>query len=357
MPDYSIFVLGESQMTISNGTPLDGVTQGSGVHMMNQTITLNSNAWTEVQITDNDPNFQDSDGSQQLNGTQTIDGVSYNNGTRVEAEYALTLTDGTNSWTVIGYNVNNSSPAYGTVEGLAFIGGPGGFPPLDVPLTVVGTQEGPNFASAAYATPICFDAGTLIATGNGPRPIEPLAPGDLIQTADNGLQPIRWCGGRHVIGAGRFAPVEIAANTLGAHSALRVSQQHRILVAHPTVELLFGVPEVLVSAVHFLDHSVARLCNGRRAQYFHLMLDRHEVIFANGLASESLLIPVQSGAGHFDETFGEALRFFPELKDAAITSAAQGSQAARPCLRAHEAHLLSSMAGVLGTASRTDLCA
>ena len=217
MAQYSIFVLGESRITVSGGGQLDGVTQGDGSHLVGRTVTLNSNAWTEVQIRDNgDNDFSDNDTDQRLQGSQTIDGVTYANNTVVEAEYGVTLSDGVNTWTAIGFNLNNSSPAYATIEGLAFIGGPGGFPPVGVPLTVIASQEGPGFDSGAYATPICFDRGTLIATSRGPRPIESLRPGDLVRTADNGLQPVRWTGRRHAISAGRFAAVEIGAGSGGA---------------------------------------------------------------------------------------------------------------------------------------------
>jgi hypothetical protein len=169
---YSIYVLNESDLTISGGGILDGVTQGDGSHLVGRTITINSPSWYSVNINDDDPNFQDNDGSQRLNGGQTINGTSYANNNVVEAEYSLVLSDGTNTWTVVGFNVNDSSPAYATVEGLAFIGGSGGFPPRGVPLTVVSNGEGPSFVATSYATPICFTAGTLIDTADGPCPVE-----------------------------------------------------------------------------------------------------------------------------------------------------------------------------------------
>lgn len=334
MADYSIFILGESDITISDGGQLDGVTQGDGSHMVGLEVTLNSAAWDEILIIDDDTNFQDSDGSQKLNGAQMIDGVLYANGTVVEAEYSLVLTDGTDTWTAIAFNVNNSAPAYGTVEGLAFIGGPGGFPPAGVPLTVVSVSESPSFAASAYATPICYARGTMIETVSGPRPIESLRIDDLIQTADHGLQPLRWVGGRHVVGVGRFAPVELAAGLLGAAAPLRVSQQHRVLVCGSVAELHFGEPEVLVPVVHLVDGENVRLLNRVPVEYFHLVLDRHEVIFANGVSTESLHC-AQSGE------FSGVAQFFPELADIATMH----PEPARRSLRRHEAELLVAQSG------------
>lgn len=333
MPDYSIFTLGESQISVSGGGQLDGVTQGDGSNLVGLEITLNSNAWEEVLITDNDPNFQDSDGSQRLNGSQTIDGVTYANGTRVEAEYAVTLSDGANTWTAIGFNVNNSSPAYGTIEGLAFIGGPGGFPPIGVPLTVVGSQEGPSFDAAFYATPICYAAGTLIDTETGPKLVETLTVADRVRTLDHGFRPLLWAGGRHVIAAGRFAPVEIPAGVLGLRAPLRVSQQHRILMTGPLAELMFGAAEVFVPALSLLGAGGARLIEGGACAYHHLVLDQHEVVFANGLASESLFL---ADAADADGEAGDLRRFFPELQDVIPAD----NQLARPALRRQEADLL-----------------
>ncbi|MBL4556858.1 MAG: Hint domain-containing protein [Rhodobacteraceae bacterium] len=40
--------------------------------------------------------------------------------------------------------------------------------------------------------PVCFVAGTLIATPAGAVPVEGLRPGDLVETWDQGAQPVRW---------------------------------------------------------------------------------------------------------------------------------------------------------------------
>lgn len=325
MAGYSIFALGDSQLSVSGGGQLDGVTQGDGSHLVGLEITLNSNAWTEVDISDDDTDFRDNDGSQRLDGAQSFDGTSYASGTRVEAEYGLTLTDGTDTWQVVGFNIVNSSPSYGTVEGLAFVGGPGGFPPVGVPLTVIGAQEGPNFEAAAYATPVCFDAGTLIDTPRGPRAIQTLAPGDLVCTQDHGAQPVRWIGARAAVAAGRFAPVTVAAGTLGAFAPLRVSQQHRMLIRSAAAELLFGSAEVFVPAAYLTDEANIRVSPGGIVTYLHLQLDRHEVIFANGVACESL----HSAQRTERPFFAEALPFSGPL--------------ARPVLRRHEARLLRGM--------------
>ncbi len=331
MPDYTIYVLGESEMTISGGEQLDGVNQGDGSHLVGETITLNSTAWLPVDVTDTDTDFRDNDGSQRLNGAQTIDGVLYADNTQVEAEFGLTLTDGTNTWQVVGFNVNNSNPSFGTIEGLAFIGGTGGFPPVGVPLTVSGAQEGPDYETTEYATPICYVAGTLIDTGLGPRPVETLSPGETVWTADAGYQPVRWVGQRTMLARGRHAPVRIPAGILGATRPLSLSRAHRMLVSSPVADLLFGEPEVLVAATHLAEAGFAHDVPGRLVTYCHLALDHHAVIRANGALSESLCI------GQDDAQPGlRQSQFFADLAETGLPVQIP----ARRCLRRHEAMLV-----------------
>lgn len=335
--DYSIYVLGESQITISGGGQLDGVTQGNGSHLNGLTITLNSGAWLPVEITDDDPNFQDSDGSQRLFGSQTIDGVTYATNTVVEAEYGITVTDGVSTWQMVGFNLNTSSPAYGTVEGLAFIGGPGGFPPVGVPLFVSGTFEGPSFAAANYATPICVVTGTRVLTPQGTRAVEDICVGDRVVTRDHGVQVVRWTGARTFQATAEFAPVRFEAGVLGNSAPLMVSQQHRMLVEGWRAELFFGEGPVLVPAVHLVNDTNIRLRTGGTVRYHHLLLDHHAVIETNGTWTESFHPGAQALQAVCPMARAELLKIMPEL-------GALDTPAALPCgypvIKRHEAALL-----------------
>ncbi|MEM1302280.1 MAG: Hint domain-containing protein [Pseudomonadota bacterium] len=332
MPDYSIYVLDEADITLSSGQ-LDGVTQGDGSHLVGVTLTLNTPAFTEIFIRDNDPNFQDNDGSQRLDGAQEVDGTLYSDGTRVEAEYSFVVRDlddpALTEYTLVAFNVNNSSPSYGTVEGLAFIGPPGGFPPIGANLEVISAQEGPNFAAASYAMPICFDRGTMIDTPDGPRPVEALQPGDLILTMDHGPQPVRWIGRRKAWGVGNFAPVEIAPGVMGNDVPLRVSQQHKILMRSPKAALMADSSEVLVPAKSLVGQPGITLDIGRRVEYFHLLLDKHEILCADGIWSESLH-PGPAGLATLSEAArAELLALIPDLGTG-------NRQTARPVLKGYE---------------------
>jgi hypothetical protein len=309
MPNYSVWALGASNITVSGGKSLSGVTQGDGTHLVGETIRLDSRAWQETRLGDNDTTFDDNDGNQVLRGTQSFDGTSYANNTVVEGEYRLTLRDEATGeeWDVIGYNVNEpgQSPAYGTVEGLAFVGDPGAFPPTGVDLRVVGAFEGPGFAgeptieAGDLVSPICFAAGTRIATPDGEVPVEMLRPGDPVLTAAGQARPVRLCLSRCVRPEAfaqepRLRPVRIEAGALGGglpHRTLRVSRQHRMLVTSPIVRRMFGTSEVLIPAVRLLGLPGIRSETPAGAlTYVHLVLDRHEVILAEGAPSETLLL-------------------------------------------------------------------
>ena len=159
----------------------------------------------------------------------------------------------------------------------------------------------------------CFVAGTLIRTPGGEVPVERLQPGDLVLTHDNGPQMLRWIGQRRVAAEGKHAPIRIAAHSFGVHRTLMVSPQHRILIRDSLSELLFGEPEVLVAAKHLLnDRTVTRQVGGH-VDYVHLLFDEHQVIFSEGLATESFLPGPQTTDGFELEVLEEIISIFPEL--------------------------------------------
>ncbi|MDF0603025.1 Hint domain-containing protein [Psychromarinibacter sp. C21-152] len=143
---------------------------------------------------------------------------------------------------------------------------------------------------------ICFTPDTRIATEHGAVPVRDLAEGDRVLTKDDGPQAIRWIGRRRMSGARLYTmpelrPIRIRAGAVGMEvpdDDLLVSPQHRMLVKGPMAQTLYGEAEVLVAARDLLNdasiHVDRRL---REVTYVHLLLDRHSVVFANGLETES----------------------------------------------------------------------
>ncbi|NBZ86541.1 Hint domain-containing protein [Stagnihabitans tardus] len=140
------------------------------------------------------------------------------------------------------------------------------------------------------AGPVCFLGGTKIDTDRGPRPVQELAPGDLVLTRDHGLLPLlhlcraTW---RFRPGPHRMKPIRLAPGALDSGlpaCELIVSPQHRI--AWPPLE-----PRALVPARHLLGlEGVSQRPGCLRARYFHLLLPCHALVRANGAWAESLLV-------------------------------------------------------------------
>ena len=184
---------------------------------------------------------------------------------------------------------------------------------------------------------ICFTPGARILTPRGLRRVESLRAGDLVITRDNGPQPVRWTGSRTVPGIERFAPIHVTAHVLdGATRPLLVSPQHRFLFTGYKAELLFGCDEVLVSAKHLVDGRDVTEAPQAEVTYIHVMLDRHEVIYAEGAATESFHAGDVGLAAISDQSREEMFRIFPQLR----SHPESYGPTARPCLKRHEARLL-----------------
>ncbi|KAB7615477.1 hypothetical protein F9L33_01545 [Amylibacter sp. SFDW26] len=184
---------------------------------------------------------------------------------------------------------------------------------------------------------VCFTRGTMIVTDQGEKKIEDLKVGDMVLTKDNGLQEMKWIGSRTVPAQGNFAPIMIKAGALANDRDLMVSPQHRMVVEGWQSELLFGEREVLAAAKHLVNNDTIYVNEGGEVEYFHMLFDHHEIVFANGAASESFH-PGEVGINALtDEARDEIFTLFPELRDDATSY----GPAARTSLKGHEAKVLS----------------
>ncbi|PSL16567.1 choice-of-anchor L domain-containing protein [Shimia abyssi] len=188
----------------------------------------------------------------------------------------------------------------------------------------------------------CFVAGTLIITQTGLVPVEQLEPGHKVMTRDNGFQPLRWIGMATKLAIGKDAPIQFNAGALGQHDKVEFSPNHRVLYKSHQATLLFGESEVLVKAKDMVNGTtITRREDGSPVTYVHILFDRHEIVRANGLDSESYH-PGRETLDNFDpETRDEILRLMPNLD--AMMGYGYGP-AARVSLRQFEARALLSVA-------------
>ena len=183
---------------------------------------------------------------------------------------------------------------------------------------------------------VCFVAGTLIETASGQAPVEDLAPGDLVRTLDRGFRPLTWVGRKRVRAAGSVAPVRFDTGALGNTRPLLVSPQHRMLISGWHTELLFGETEILVPAVALVGRPGVTRVAGGWTEYVHILFDRHEIVFAEGVPSESFFLGERAIASLDAEAADEVRRLFPELADGSSAT----WQASRPVMRARDAAAL-----------------
>ncbi len=199
------------------------------------------------------------------------------------------------------------------------------------------TTEGP--LDVVELGPACFTPGTMIKTDQGERLIETLKPGDLVVTRDDGLQPILWVGRQTIRAVGDFAPIRFASGALGNTQSLLVSPQHRMLIDDWRAAYFCGCSEVFAAAKHLVNGTSVTIVEGGMVDYIHLLFSRHEVIFSNGVPSESYF-PEHALKSADREARAELATLFPDLED----HAADIHQTARPVSHKREAHLIAMAA-------------
>lgn len=143
---------------------------------------------------------------------------------------------------------------------------------------------------------VCFTQGCNILTAFGDLPIQNLRVGDLVHTADNGLQPIRWIGEREVTQtrinlAPHLRPVVIRRDTFGPGlpiSDMRISQKHRMVLETDEILQVYGTSGILAPAAILVNDGNIQLDPAAKdTRYIHLLFDDHQIIFADGIPTES----------------------------------------------------------------------
>ncbi|WP_232824983.1 Hint domain-containing protein [Primorskyibacter marinus] len=187
------------------------------------------------------------------------------------------------------------------------------------------TNEAYNLAADRQDTlPLCFSKGALVGCPCGERPVESLAAGDLVLTRDHGAVPIRWVGHRKLskteLDANpKLRPVRILAGALGDGFPTRdlvVSRQHRVLVQSKIAKRMFGAAEVLIPAIKltelpgiFIDDAFDVV------EYYHILLDTHEILHVEGTGAESLLTGPEALKSVGPDAREEILTILPQIAD------------------------------------------
>ncbi|WP_428541347.1 Hint domain-containing protein [Profundibacter sp.] len=235
-------------------------------------------------LSDNDPAYQ---GGTDADETVSIDGGAFNSTASSPYAIDISFTD------INGVAHVETFYFFNTGGSWYFIPGPGSA--FTVGATLGSYQS--HILGWNYSDVTCFVRGTRIRTANGELPVEDLRAGMMVETLDAGPQKLRLVLQREISATElaenpKLRPVLMPAGSLGNGLPLRdlrVSRQHRMLVSSPVVQRMFGQNGVLVSAIRLA--ALPGICVDMKTpqvEYFHLLFDDHQVVFAEGTPSESL---------------------------------------------------------------------
>lgn len=199
-------------------------------------------------------------------------------------------------------NITLSAPGFVTTDHFGLLNGPS-FSSDTVYQSLLDRAPEPNniidntgnfAATSPFSTntlgAACFLAGTQIATPQGPRPVESLAPCDHLLTADGRSVPLLWLGQQSLrprIGAlpEGLEPVRIVAGALGAalpETDLMVTGDHALVLDGMLVNAgaLVGQPGIAHIPLSDLPSPFT---------VYHVETEAHEVLLANGAPTESFI--------------------------------------------------------------------
>jgi hypothetical protein len=226
---------------------------------------------------------------------------------QIDATYTLNfqVTSATGILGDINFSIEGPQVS-GTIASASFSVGPFGSYQVFDYTAGLGTIDSETFSSSltttdtydiSYAPTSCFFAGTRVLTDRGEVPVEELRAGDRVMTVDGAaraLETVRWVG-RNVVSR-RFAdplrvlPIRIRAGALGDSVPTRdllVSPDHGVLV-----DGVLAHAHALVNGASIVREPAVPL----EFTYYHVELDRHALLLAEGTPAESFLDGVEDMA-------------------------------------------------------------
>ena len=188
---------------------------------------------------------------------------------------------------VFGYNADHTQ-ALVVVQDLVALGATFdvGAAILSLGPQTTGDGLSDSFTPAFSQVAPCFAAGTRIATAEGVRPVELLAPGDVVRLATGGTASVCWVGQRRVACDRHPRPEEVWPVRIEA-GAIAEGVPARDLWLSPDHAVALG--GVLVPARYLVNGASIRQEKCAQVTYFHVELADHALLLAEGLEAESYL--------------------------------------------------------------------
>lgn len=132
----------------------------------------------------------------------------------------------------------------------------------------------------------CFAAGTRILTRTGDIAVEKLRVGDELVVHGGGTAPIRWIGQRAIEPTRHPRPEAVNPIRIKA-GALMDGVPRRDLILSPDHALYLD--GALVPAKALINGTTIRQESRKSIHYYHIELDTHSIIYAEGTPSETYL--------------------------------------------------------------------
>jgi hypothetical protein len=299
-----------AQVQIVNPAPVAGPSPVFGVELANDPAvipTVSGNTWLF--------NLGTLDAAQ-IAALGTIDLAVANNAAAGADDLSGTIVASGDGGLTTNASANFANVQPGAIQDIALVAlnsaNPGGGTET---FTLTLSDTNPSGYAAALATQTitlsyvdastsiaCYVRGTKILTDRGDVAVEDLNIGDRLVTHLGEPRPLRWIGRRSY--AGRFAsrnpdvlPVCIRAG------ALADGVPRRDLLVSPLHAMYFD--GVLVPAIHLVNGAtIVQLETVEQVEYFHLELETHDVILAEGAPSESFVDDDSRGMFHNAAEYG-----------------------------------------------------
>lgn len=161
-----------------------------------------------------------------------------------------------------------------------------GSPALVIDLSGQGIDPAVKLTFETEFSAFCFAEGTRIETPEGPVAVENLVEGQLVLTASGAARPVRWIGQLLSRPARHRRPWEVQPVCVKPHAfgpdmparEVRLSPGHAVYV-----------DGVLVPVGHLVNGATIVQEAVERVRYFHVELETHDLLVAEGLPCESYL--------------------------------------------------------------------
>ena len=252
-------------------------------------LTLDSGATFDEQIGGTAPGTGGAGGYDQT--VVESGGAVALGGATLDVSLVNSFTPSTGeSFTVIDNETGD--PVSGTFDGLA----QGAVFEADGTWFQISYDGGANNQDVTVTDVACYCRGTLIRTACGNKRVEKLQIGDEVMTASGAARPIKWIGrrsygGRFVMGRKDILPVCFKTGSLADNVPNRdlwISPHHAMFI-----------DDVLIEAKDLINGvSIVQAAHVDKVEYFHIELDSHDIILAEGAASESFIDDDSRGMFH-----------------------------------------------------------